>query len=129
MDELPELFSSRRPQQEKAREELEAELYQQIGQLKPDQGSQFTSTDFTRLLERRGRTFPIISSFTTPNGRMSRWVTGHRMRLISGRGRPWRRLRRPWFDMAGFEIVAPEASGEAVFSGFALKERHLIWDE
>ena len=58
-----------------------------------------------------------------------RWVTGHRMRLISGRGRPWRRLRRPWFDMAGFEIVAPEASGEAVFSGFALKERHLIWDE
>jgi putative transposase len=34
MDELPELFSSRRPQQEKAREELEADLYQQIGQLK-----------------------------------------------------------------------------------------------
>lgn len=34
MEQLPELFSSRRPQQEKAREELEAELYQQIGQLK-----------------------------------------------------------------------------------------------
>ena len=34
MEQLPELFSSRRPQQEKVREELEAELYQQIGQLK-----------------------------------------------------------------------------------------------
>jgi len=34
MEQLPELFSSRRPQQEKAREELEAELFQQIGQLK-----------------------------------------------------------------------------------------------
>ena len=34
MEQLPELFSSRRPQQEKAREEIEAELYQQIGQLK-----------------------------------------------------------------------------------------------
>jgi putative transposase len=34
MEQLPELFSSRRPRQEKAREELEAELYQQIGQLK-----------------------------------------------------------------------------------------------
>jgi len=34
MEQLPELFSNRRPQQEKAREELEAELYQQIGQLK-----------------------------------------------------------------------------------------------
>jgi transposase len=34
MEQLPELFSSRRPQQAKAREEMEAELYQQIGQLK-----------------------------------------------------------------------------------------------
>ena len=34
MEQLPELFTNRRPQQEKAREELEAELYQQIGQLK-----------------------------------------------------------------------------------------------
>ena len=34
MEQLPELFSSRRPQQEKVREELEAELYQQIGRLK-----------------------------------------------------------------------------------------------
>jgi putative transposase len=34
VEQLPELFSSRRPQQEKAREEIEAELYQQIGQLK-----------------------------------------------------------------------------------------------
>jgi putative transposase len=34
MEQLPELFSSRRPQQEKAREEPEAEFYQQIGQLK-----------------------------------------------------------------------------------------------
>ena len=34
MEQLPELFSSRRPQQAKAQEELEAELYQQIGQLK-----------------------------------------------------------------------------------------------
>ena len=33
----------------------------------------------------------------------------------------WRRLRGPWFDMDGFEIVAPEASGEAVFSGFTLR--------
>jgi transposase len=31
---LPELFSHRRPQQEKSRDELEAELYRQIGQLK-----------------------------------------------------------------------------------------------
>jgi len=31
---LPEIFSNRRPQQEKARDELEAELYRQIGQLK-----------------------------------------------------------------------------------------------
>jgi len=31
---LPELFSSRRPQQEKARDEIEAELYQEIGKLK-----------------------------------------------------------------------------------------------
>ena len=31
---MPELFSSRQPQQEKAREDLEAELFQQIGQLK-----------------------------------------------------------------------------------------------
>jgi len=34
MEQLPELFSSRRPQRKKAKEELEAELYQQIGQLK-----------------------------------------------------------------------------------------------
>ena len=34
MGQLPELSSSRRPLQEKAREELEAELFQQIGQLK-----------------------------------------------------------------------------------------------
>jgi hypothetical protein len=34
MDELPELFSSRRPKRKKVREELEADLYQQIGQLK-----------------------------------------------------------------------------------------------
>ena len=31
---LPELFSQRRPQREKAHDELEAELYRQIGQLK-----------------------------------------------------------------------------------------------
>ena len=43
------------------------------------------------------------------------------MKFILGRGRRWRRLRRPWFDMDCFEIVAPEASGEAVFSGFKLK--------
>ena len=34
LDMLPEVFSHRRPQQEKARDELEAELYRQIGQLK-----------------------------------------------------------------------------------------------
>jgi len=34
IEQLPELFSSRRPQQERAREEIEADLYQQIGQLK-----------------------------------------------------------------------------------------------
>jgi len=34
MEPLPKLFSSRRPQQEKAREELETELCQQIGRLK-----------------------------------------------------------------------------------------------
>lgn len=34
MEQLPELFSSRRPQEEKVREELEAELFQQIGRLK-----------------------------------------------------------------------------------------------
>lgn len=34
MEQLPELFSSRRPQEEKLREELEAELFQQIGRLK-----------------------------------------------------------------------------------------------
>ena len=34
MEQLPELFSRRRPQQEKALEEREAELYQQIGRLK-----------------------------------------------------------------------------------------------
>lgn len=31
---LPEIFSNRWPQKEKARDELEAELYRQIGQLK-----------------------------------------------------------------------------------------------
>jgi transposase len=31
---LPEVFSNRRPQEEKARDEVEAELYRQIGQLK-----------------------------------------------------------------------------------------------
>jgi hypothetical protein len=31
---LPEVFSNRRPQQERARDEMEAELYRQIGQLK-----------------------------------------------------------------------------------------------
>jgi len=34
LDVLPEVFSNRRPQQEKARDEIEAELYRQIGQLK-----------------------------------------------------------------------------------------------
>jgi putative transposase len=34
LDILPEMFSHRRPQQEKSREELESELYRQIGQLK-----------------------------------------------------------------------------------------------
>jgi transposase len=34
LDVLPEMFSNRRPQQEKARDELEAELFRQIGQLK-----------------------------------------------------------------------------------------------
>jgi len=34
MEQLPDLFSGGRPQQEKAREETEAELYQQIGRLK-----------------------------------------------------------------------------------------------
>ena len=52
-EQLPELFSSRRPQQEKAREEPEAELYQ-----------------------------PTISSFTTPSDRTRRWDTGCRMRSI-----------------------------------------------
>jgi len=33
LEALPELFSGRRPQQEKAHEELEAELYRRIGQL------------------------------------------------------------------------------------------------
>jgi putative transposase len=127
-----------------------------------DQGPQFTSVDFTDLLEnagikvsidergrvydnifverlwrsastrrfifttarrsrRRGHIFPAISSFTTTRDRMRRWVTGHRTKSILERGQRWRRLRRPWFDMDGFEIVAPEASGEAVFSGFTLK--------
>jgi transposase-like protein len=31
---LPEVFSHRRPQEEESRDELEAELYRQIGQLK-----------------------------------------------------------------------------------------------
>jgi hypothetical protein len=31
---LPEVFSNRRPKQEKDRDELEAELFRQIGQLK-----------------------------------------------------------------------------------------------
>jgi transposase len=34
LEALPELFSGRRPQQEKAHEVREAELFQQIGQLK-----------------------------------------------------------------------------------------------
>lgn len=34
LDVLPEMFSNRRPQQEKSRDELEAELFRQIGQLK-----------------------------------------------------------------------------------------------
>jgi transposase-like protein len=34
MEQLPELFSRRRPQQEKALEEREAELYEEIGRLK-----------------------------------------------------------------------------------------------
>jgi putative transposase len=34
LDVLPEVFSNRRPQEEKARDEVEAELYRQIGQLK-----------------------------------------------------------------------------------------------
>ena len=31
---LPEVFSNRRPQEERARDDMEAELYRQIGQLK-----------------------------------------------------------------------------------------------
>jgi putative transposase len=31
---LPEVFSNRQPQQERARDDMEAELYRQIGQLK-----------------------------------------------------------------------------------------------
>ncbi len=31
---LPEMFSRRRPQEEKSRDDLESELYRQIGQLK-----------------------------------------------------------------------------------------------
>jgi len=34
MEQLPDLFSSRRPRQEKAHEEIEAELYQEISRLK-----------------------------------------------------------------------------------------------
>jgi len=34
MEQLPELFAHRRPQQDQAREELEAELFQEIGKLK-----------------------------------------------------------------------------------------------
>ena len=34
LDVLPEAFSNRRPQEEKARDDVEAELYRQIGQLK-----------------------------------------------------------------------------------------------
>jgi len=34
MEQLPELFSNRRPLEEKAREGREAELYEQIGRLK-----------------------------------------------------------------------------------------------
>jgi transposase len=34
LDVLPEMFSLRRPQQEKSRDDLEDELYRQIGQLK-----------------------------------------------------------------------------------------------
>ena len=36
LDVLPEAFSNRRPQEEKARDDVEAELYRQIGQLKED---------------------------------------------------------------------------------------------
>jgi transposase len=36
LDALPEAFSNRRPQEEKARDDVEAELYWQIGQLKVD---------------------------------------------------------------------------------------------
>ena len=34
LDVLPEVFSNRRPQEAKARDDVEAELYRQIGQLK-----------------------------------------------------------------------------------------------
>lgn len=34
LENLPEMFSHRRSQQEKSREDVEAELYRQIGQLK-----------------------------------------------------------------------------------------------
>jgi transposase-like protein len=40
---LPEVFSSRGPQQEKAHEELEADLYQQIGRLNNFRGLLFGS--------------------------------------------------------------------------------------
>jgi len=42
------------------------------------------------------------------------------MRFISGRGRPWRRPRRPWFNMGRIEIVVPRANGKADFSGLTL---------
>jgi len=73
----------------------------------------------TRRSRRRGFIFPTISSFTAPSDRMRRGVTGRRTKSILERERRWRRLRRPWFDMDGFENVTPEASGEAVFSGLS----------
>lgn len=38
MDVLPEMFSLRRPQQEKARDDWEDQLHRQIGQLKVEEG-------------------------------------------------------------------------------------------
>ena len=55
-------------------------------------------------------------------------ATGHRTKSILERGRRWRRLRRPWFNMDQIEIVTPGANGEAVFrdaakNGFRLQDR------
>jgi putative transposase len=46
MEQLPELFSSRRPQQKKGRKEMEAELHQQIGQLKMELESRLSPLVF-----------------------------------------------------------------------------------